>query len=193
MANTDDRLKVYLREVDYYSNPEVVVVVARSIKEAEEMYQVLEKISHEKLINRPNFADAKRLFAVYLGIWDMFVLRPEVHNRNFIHEPRYPTLIQEGPAVKEYPLRVFLNVQSDRRSFGDGQYDIATIPEVAVITSPNEKEAQSALSEMNKSREGHVRTAFRPGSFEIEGEWIEVNQSIHQSFILRPRGNADMH
>ncbi len=188
MANSDGRFKVFIQEEDYYSNPEVVVIVAHSQEEVAAMHDTLDKIGHERLL-----INHEELHEVYQGIWGLFVLRPPVWNREKVSEPVYPPLIQAGEAAnKDEHLRVYLKVQDYRVRTGEGKYDNTSIPEVVVITAASFKEANRVLKRIGPEHEDLVRTTMAPVWYAIRGDLIEIDQSIRQVFILRPRGNADL-
>jgi hypothetical protein len=182
MAKFGDTLKVYLREVDDFSNPEVVVIVAYTPQEVEEMYHVLNLLGHENMVVKIEDADeAER------NIHRMYVLRPWVYQRHLVEEPEYPWLVQSGPqaADGEY-LRVFLTVQA--RSFLP-HGNLVDLPEVVVIVAASREEATQIFEAIDKDPEMYVRTTRR--NRQSLGDWIEVDTSIRQAFILRPPGRAD--
>lgn len=182
-----DRIRVFIREVDYYSNPEVVVLVAKSVEQAERFYSVVSEIPHETLVKRP-----KGTFMVYQGVPNIMILRPEVMNRKAVDELDYEPLYQVGQPSDRF-LSVFMQVRFSEVQYGPDRGDRARLPEVVVVTAADKEEADKAISLLTEDVADYfVRTTMGSDAWAIEGDLIEIDQSIRQIFVLRPPGNLDL-
>ncbi|PWU24018.1 hypothetical protein C5B42_00985 [Candidatus Cerribacteria bacterium 'Amazon FNV 2010 28 9'] len=74
----DQPLHVFVREEDYYSNPEVILIVAATYEAAMRMYEQLDEDGHEQAIRHISTLQELNIFVPAI-----FVLRPP-GERNFL-------------------------------------------------------------------------------------------------------------